>query len=738
MSSSATRSTGVSEPMASLTDTWSRLRTRAFEFRLPRASAVIGVIAAALVLVSWWLTDQAVTRHAEDRFEFRTAQIEWQIIERMRAYEQILRGGAALFAASEEVTRDEWRAYVRKLAIQDRYPGLQGIGYTHRIPPEELEAHLIQVRAEGFPDYTIRPRGERDEYFSIIYLEPFDWRNQRAFGYDMYTEETRRTAMDRARDMGQPAISGVVKLMQETESDVQPGFLMYVPVYRDGFTPSDARQRRDALAGFVYSPFRAHNLMNDILGPGPADIGFEIHDHLPDPDGAVIYTSRPDLHDIHPRPRFTRHSTLEIAGQTWQLWFASKPAFEYQVRSDTPNMVLMGGAAISLLLFAVGWTIEAGKHRATAFRHVVDSALDGIIAIDHHGRVLEFNTAAEAMFRIPRSEALGRELADLIIPEDLREDHRRALAERIRSATPLGKGRRFETRAMRADGSQFPAEISVTRVGTRKPAVFSGFVRDISRRVQQEGEIRRLNADLERRVEERTAELRVANAELEAFAYSVSHDLRAPLRAIDGFSLNLLETYGPQFDEQGRHFLSRVRAGAGRMGALIDDLLKLSRVTRAPLRREPTDLSALAHEIMDTLRAEDPGREARISIADGMVAAVDARLIRVALENLLGNAWKFTSRERVTEIAFGCTSADGRSLYHVRDNGVGFDMTYADKLFAPFQRLHLERDFEGTGIGLATVQRIVRRHGGEIHVSASSGGGATFTFTLEGSDHDGI
>ncbi|HEY0194307.1 MAG TPA: ATP-binding protein [Kofleriaceae bacterium] len=235
-----------------------------------------------------------------------------------------------------------------------------------------------------------------------------------------------------------------------------------------------------------------------------------------------------------------------------------------------------------------------------------------------------------------------------------------------------------------------------------------------------------LVATLEQRVAERTAALETANQELEAFSYSASHDLRTPLRAIDGFSRMLLADHGDKLDAQARHYLARIRAGTQKMGSLIDDLLDLARISRVPLVLEPLDLTAIAHGVVAELRKHDPARTTQIDVAPGLTARADARMIELALENLLGNAWKFTARRADAQIWFG---ADGPSFF-VRDTGAGFDMAYAEKLFVPFQRLHTPQEFDGIGVGLATVQRIIHHHGGRIWARGEVGRGATFSFTL--------
>ncbi len=243
-------------------------------------------------------------------------------------------------------------------------------------------------------------------------------------------------------------------------------------------------------------------------------------------------------------------------------------------------------------------------------------------------------------------------------------------------------------------------------------------------------ETQRQNAELESRVNERTAELEATNKELEAFSYSVSHDLRAPLRTIDGFSRAVLEDYAQVLDDEGRSYLNRVRAATQQMAQLIDDLLKLSRVTRTEMHRDDVDLSAMARDIAATLQRTQPERQAQITIDKDMIVRGDTRLLNVVLTNLLGNAWKFTEGKQNAEIRLGKMERDGKKIYFVPDNGAGFDMAYAHKLFGAFQRLHSDSEFKGSGIGLATVQRIIRRHGGQVWAEGEVGQGAGFYFTL--------
>jgi PAS domain S-box-containing protein len=370
------------------------------------------------------------------------------------------------------------------------------------------------------------------------------------------------------------------------------------------------------------------------------------------------------------------------------------------------------------------------REKEARMRAILESALDCIITMDHEGRIVEFNPAAEKMFGYKRSQAVGAILADLIIPSGLREQHRQGMAHYLATGESTVLDTRVEVPGLRADGSEFPVELAITRIAQEGPPTFTGFIRDMTARKLAEQEIRQLNAELEQRVIERTAQLEASNKELEAFSYSVSHDLRAPLRSIDGFSKALIEEYRDKLDEEGKRYLERVRAATQRMALLIDDLLKLSRISRVELRREPVDLSDMAQQIAAELKQSEPQREVSFDIAEGLKVEGDSVLLRVVLDNLLRNAWKYTSKHPKAKIEFGTTNGTPDHTYFVRDDGAGFDMAHANLLFTPFQRLHRQNEFEGSGVGLATVHRIVQRHGGRLWAEAAIEKGATFYFIL--------
>jgi PAS domain S-box-containing protein len=336
-------------------------------------------------------------------------------------------------------------------------------------------------------------------------------------------------------------------------------------------------------------------------------------------------------------------------------------------------------------------------------------------------RIIESNEGGHRISGYTREELIGRRAADLNMW--VKAEERDRLIQTLREH---GRVQNEEVHLRKKSGeiqvAQFSAEI--ISIGD-KPCMIS-IINDITERKQTESKLKKALSDLEHS----SAQLAATNKELEAFSYSVSHDLRAPLRTIDGFSQALLEDYPDALDKQGSDYLRRLRTASQKMGKIIDGLLKLSRLSRSDMNREKVDLSALAQEITENLRQTQPERQVEFVIGNGLTVKGDPQLLRAALENLLGNAWKFTGKLQQARIEFGATQNGDKRAYFVRDNGAGFDMTYADKLFGAFQRLHETTEFPGTGIGLATVQRIIHRHGGSVWAEGAAGEGATFYFTL--------
>ncbi len=366
--------------------------------------------------------------------------------------------------------------------------------------------------------------------------------------------------------------------------------------------------------------------------------------------------------------------------------------------------------------------LRAGEER---FRNLAETASDAIVSADSHGCIVYYNRAAERIFGYPESEAIGQRLT-LLMPKRFQDPHQQGLHRYLKTGEARVVGRSVELAGRKKDGTEFPLQLSLSSWKTGGETFFTGILSDISERKKAEEASEQHRNDLARS----NTGLAAANQELEAFSYSVSHDLRAPLRTIDGFSHALLEDCADRLDDAGKTHLNRIRAATQRMGSLIDDLLNLSRLSRTEMHRQSLDISALACSIASDLQKAQPERRIELRIEDGLKTTADPGLLRVVLENLLSNAWKFTSKQESARIEFGMARGNGAPAYFVRDDGVGFDPAYADRLFGAFQRLHAMTEFAGTGVGLATVQRIVHRHGGRIWAESAVGQGATFYFTM--------
>jgi PAS domain S-box-containing protein len=363
--------------------------------------------------------------------------------------------------------------------------------------------------------------------------------------------------------------------------------------------------------------------------------------------------------------------------------------------------------------------------------YLLENINDAIIGADQNSVLTFWNRAAERTFGWKAEEVLGHPGPEILRSEPLNTDQQTVLKTLAEQDRWNGESILF-----RRDGTQVVMEASTIALRDAR-GLLTGYVsvfRDITERKKAEEEVRRFNEELEERVAKRTVELEAANKELEAFSYSVSHDLRTPLRGVDGYSRALLQDYGELLPPEGHDFLEHIRSSAQRMSAIIDDLLNLARVTRVPIKSVPVDLSQLAQGIAAELQRSQPERRVKFMITPNVRTRGDSGLLQDVLENLLNNAWKFTANREQAEIEFGSKLENGEVLFFVRDNGAGFDMAYAGKLFGAFQRLHAMTEFSGTGIGLATVQRIISRHGGRIWAEGAVDQGATFYFTFPALD----
>ncbi len=472
--------------------------------RSPGTYAILVLILGLVIAVTLWqFITGSVDKATRARFETESDRITNVVQRRMIAHEQILRGARALFDSHNGwVTREQWRAYVAALKLDDNFPGVQGVGFSLRIPQDGLEAHITQVRKEGFPDYTVRPNWDRPEYTAIIYLEPFWGRNLRAFGFDMSTEPTRRDAIERARDTGEAALSGRVKLVQETEQDVQPGFLLYLPVYRQGMPRATVAERQEAILGYVYSPYRARDMFGSLLSSVSNDVGMDIYaGHQVSPDTQLYSTlNRVSTH----KARFEATRTIHYGGMDWTLKLYSQPDFETGNSSGLPVAVLILTIAASGLLAFVVRTLATNRNQATEIAQemtnqfvrsegrlqaVLDSAADGILTVDVRGRVESLNRSAQQIFETDFT-AIGKPLHFLVDELTIARIWALLGTERQPDDTAMAaRSAYLETLGNRA-GRPFPISVSLSEIHLDEELRFSLIVRDITRAKEAEATLR--------------------------------------------------------------------------------------------------------------------------------------------------------------------------------------------------------------------------------------------------------
>ena len=692
--------------------------------------ALLVLVASVVTVLALWRGAYVrEERAAEARFVAHTADIANRIQQRLGHYELLAGGGLSLFSSVSRPTPQQWYGYVEGMDLEGRVPSVRGLGFAGylRRPLEELAREWDEA---GYGVLDLRPAGQRPTYGPVMYLEPHTPENLRAIGFDLYSEPVRREAMERALDTGEPSLSGPVQLLLEPGA-ANRGLVLFVPVFREG-KPLTAAARREVMLGWVFVPVDVQRMIEHALEGRPSQTDFSIHD-VTGAANVALYHSPGDSDG----PAFTHSTELRLNGRTWRLDFRSLPLDAAMPRLQSLQQTLALGLFASLLMYLVAWTLARTQSRAHAlatrmtedyrrseqrFRVAMQYSAIGKVLLDSQGDVVEANPAFGEIVGLPEQSLVGVHFEDLF--EDRQE---RGDDSRHRDDAP--SVRRQTRRLHRKGGSTRHVQLTYAPVPGSVGEDITGLVQaeDVTERLRAQDRVQKLNRTLEQRVALRTRELSEANQELEAFAYSVSHDLRAPLRAIDGFSKVLMERYAGNLDESGQAYMQRVRSAANRMGELIDAMLLMSRLGRSPLQHERIDLSRMAAEVAEELRAGEPGHPIEVEIESGLEAFGDATLLRNLLQNLLGNAWKFTHGKASPRVEFG-QEEDG--TYYVRDNGAGFDQEYVGKLFRPFQRLHDQKSFSGHGIGLASVKRILQRHGGTISAEGAVDQGATFRFTL--------
>src|SRR5450830_574297 len=425
------------------------------------------------------------------RFVSTSELISTSLAKRMNSNEQILRGGAALFSMNNSTSREQWRTYVSSLRLDETSPGIQGVGFVLRVPDGEKATHTAKIRAEGYHEYTIYPAAPRDEYMAVIYLEPFWGRNRRAFGYDLASEEVRRSALDQARDTGEPALTGLVELLQEGKDGNQAGFLLFIPIYKNGLPRGSVEERRESLLGYVYSPFRVEDMMRNVLVNVDSSVGVEVFDGKEIDNKNLLFSSVQNNNGVS--PRYVSSRQMDFEGKSWTLRFTSLPTFEALSNNVISHMIFAAGIAVTILLTFVVTNLAATRnsafgmakemttqlsHSENALRAVLDSAADGIVRVDGNGIVKSVNLAAEHIFGLSADKLSDFPLQQIIDGMDVNK-----IEETLNSYGNAGsamRSARVESFGIRSSGDQFPLAVSLSQFNQNDEINYSLMVRDIS------------------------------------------------------------------------------------------------------------------------------------------------------------------------------------------------------------------------------------------------------------------
>ncbi len=685
-----------------------------------------GMLAFTLLvqLVVWQSLRTNEDRAARQQFQMLGEKVTEAIRKRLRDHEQILLGGAGLFDAVENVSREQWRTYVERLLLPDRYPGIQGVGFSQAIPQAERDAHVARMRAQGYPDYDIHPPGQRELYTSIVYLEPFLRRNLAAFGYDMYSEPTRRRAMQRAAQLGETSITGKVTLLQETHGKVQAGVLLYVPVYRPSKPLTTPEQRMQALRGFVYSPYRVEDLMRGILRAADLPLALHIYASPGEEPEHLLYAS-----SEAPEPgsaRFSQLQQLELYGQTWTLRMDSRPEFDERFHSNEA-LVFGLGLGLSLLVFFLTSSLALRHSRAQALanemtRHIRQSKHDLRLSEERLSLALkgsndglwDLDLEAGSMFASPRAwEMLGYR------PNELTCDLK--LWERLTVAEDLAQQKARLAQTMLSNVDHFTTELRLQhKHGHVVPVLLRGYIQR-----DPQGMAQRISGTLMDITERKRVE-QMKND----FVSTVSHELRTPLTSISG-ALGLivggaLGSAPPTMQQM----LEIAYRNSLRLGHLINDLLDMEKIAAGKMSFELREhsLGDLLEESLASNQAlcEQHGVCCTLEHPTDVLVWVDGLRLQQVLGNFLSNAVKFTPEGG--EIRLHSSLRGTKVRISVTDQGPGIPEAFRSRVFEKFAQADASdsRQKSGTGLGLAITKELIERMGGTVGFDCVPGQGTTF------------
>ena len=723
-----------------------------------------------LTAAAWYVTDQSVRAKIQQQFDNRTSEISSAIYARMIGYEQVLWGGIGFFHASENIDRKKFHSYVSSLNIEKNWPGIQGIGFSIPVTAGDKAKHIGDIRNEGFPEYTIKPEADREEYSAIIYLEPFDWRNKRAFGYDMWSNDMRREAMARARDTGEASTSGIITLVQETDSDVQKGFLTYLPLYQDGVSLETIEQRRRAFIGWVYSPFRMGDLMAGILGSKQTEIEYEIFDGDNISKETMLFDSNKIFHNETPpvADGLMKTVVLELQGRKWTLHFTTGRDAQGVSESRQPMIVAIAGLVVSFLLFFIVSSLAIRQKYAEELAQKMTrqlavtnkeltfqkSALDehAIVSIaDVKGIITYANDKFSEISGYSREELIGQN--HHILKSD---EHSEEFWKDLWVTIANGKTWNGEIKNIKKGGGYYwvDATIVPTLDDRGKPTQYVAIRTDVTAQKDTENEMCRLAENAEEgrvQMEEQATQMEILAEEQTTlkdkatasekskseFLAAMSHEIRTPMVGVIGMSNLLLET---NLTPQQLDWATSIKTSGANLMEILNEILDQSKLDAGKLELSPTDFH-LASLFNDTThlfdsKIDEKGLTLEVELDDTLPEDAHADRMRIGqvLSNFLSNALKFTESGRIV-VRVGHEPLDDGDFtlrIEVTDSGIGLSKQAQRKLFTAFTQADssTSRTYGGTGLGLSISKQLTEMMGGEIGVSSAEGIGSTFWFTV--------
>ena len=721
--------------------------------QMPLLLALLVLLITLLVTFSAW---SSAKRSAEaqllETFDYRTRDMAYSISRRMAVYEQVLRGARGYLRGSVELDRHDWAEYYALLRLDQSFPGMEALGIATIIPRRQLAAHEAAMRRKGHPGYVVRPEEPRETYTAITHIEPFGGRNLRAFGFDMFSEPVRRAAMERARDTGQAALSGKVVLVQEEVGHEGPGrqqagTLMYLPVYRDGELAGTVDQRRHAIVGWVYAPFRMDDLMKGLGGAHSTDLEVEIHDGDPAGAASLLYRS-PNASD-HPA-RLRASAQIIPGGRTWTITMRSSAALEKSLDSTRPRLVAVTGIGLSVLISLVVWLLASERRRALQLAHgmtlelrqshdriaseqkriqvILENAPDAFVAVDAGGRITDWNAQASRLFGRSAAQAIGRP-ADELLPDEHRASFRAGFAAFARSGQCAMQGAPTELQVAGRDGRRIPTEVTVALMPTEEGFGATAFVRDITQRKETEAREQQRQQGL---VEARQALARAQKMEaVGKLTGGVAHDFNNILHIISANVQLILRA-----DASQRKRLLSILDAVERGAKLAGQLLAFAR--RQPLHPLEVHVGGLL-ERMDSLVLRAAGDQITLEKRippDLWPVLVDPNQLENVLLNLVINARDAMEGQGRIVLELSNVHVENNPdlapgdyvTVAVADSGHGMPRDVMEHAFEPF--FTTKPEGKGTGLGLSMAHGFARQSGGDIHLASELGKGTTVTIYL--------